>query len=602
MKTLNPIIFAAAYLCCLPANADDLWRPERLTLVNQIDRAGRVTKNVSDILEVGASASKSDTVATESTRALVIFNDQNPHAIMLEDTALSLGESCIELDRGRTLIVGKTCISIADRQGDASSFVSTQSSVIIEKLPNGEYTIKTLAGRAVVGPKPIPVEINPALINQYPKVNTSLGIDLSGYGYAYPSSGGLIIGSLSNFVPLAQKRQKSILYSFTSAGTNLDGYWGASTEVGYRWFSPSNKSTSAVYLGYSGFESPSCFSNSVNLGGQWERARWRIGATTGLNAGGCKAGFSFGSLNVSAPVAKISNSRSAYLSLTPYVLWGDNTISPFNYNDSGSSVSPGARLSLSVPVSERLSFDTYSGIDTVYGVMVGGRFNYRFPFGKGVVTDPNIQGNKDKEPASGSHSQPQLTQHDPYIVVDESYKATFTRTGSLVGPVTKIPSQEMAASIKEYMEGIEPLPESNRIASVAASNNALTTSVAGILGVYYLESASLPASRTAQQPFDVNTVFPTAAYGCVATGEAKTYAEQRLRQDGKDAAADRVAAANIVYLGKGDKVSNGWNVTTSPSRAFRMANGATCSTINSNINNNSNYDGPRNPLSTQVIK
>lgn len=587
-------------LCCAPVLADDLWRPEKLTLVNQVNKAGRVTKNVSDVLRVGASAAKNDTVATESTKAWVLFNEQNPHAIMLPDTALSLGESCVELDRGRTLIVGKTCISIADSQGDAVSFVNTQSSVIIEKLANGDYTVKTLAGRAIVGPRPIPVDLSSGPINQYPTINTSLGFDTSGYAYAYPASGGLIVGSLSSFVPLAQQRQKSILYSYTAAGTNLDGYWGASTEIGYRWFSPSNQSTSSLYVGYSGFDSPSCFSNLVNLGGQWERARWRLGASAGLNAGGCQAGFSYGSINLSMPIAKLGNSRSAYFSLTPYVLWGDSVVSPFNYSDGGSSVSPGGRISINVPVSERLSFDAYSGIDSVYGVMVGGRVSYRFPFGKGVVNDPNIRG-KDGKP-TGPAAEPQVAQAGSFVVVDESYKASFSSTGSLVSPVTKIPAQEMVALIKEYMEGVEPLPESNRIAKVAASNNALTTSIAGILGLYYLESASLPVSRTAEQPFDVNTVFPTAAYACTATGEAKDYAEFRLRQDGKSAAADRVAAADIIYLGKGDKVSDGWPVTTSASRAFRMANGATCGTINSYINNSSSYEGPRDPLSTQVLK
>jgi hypothetical protein len=550
-------------------------------------------------MKVGSSAIKNDRVTTEQTRAWVLFNNQNPHAVMLQDTSLSLGESCIELDKGSTLIVGKTCISIANSQGDAISFVSTQSSVIIERLASGQYTVKTLAGQAIIGPKPILSDTSSSYLSQYPRINTNIGVDTTGYTYAYPTSGGLIVGSVSSFVPLIQKRQSSILYSYTSAGTNLDGYWGAGTELGYRWFSPANKSTTSVYVGYSGFDSPSCFSNFVNLGGQWERARWRLGATAGLKTGGCDAGFDFGALNISVPIAKLGF-RSAYLNVTPYVLWGDNVISPFNYSDAVSSVAPGARLSLSIPVSERISIDAYGGVDTVFGAMVGGRVSIRFPFGKGIVSDPNITSKDGGRTAS--MPQPEAGPNGSYTVIDESYKGTFTDRGALEGSVTKIPSQEMVGLIKDYLDGIEPLPESNRIAKVAASNNALTTAVAGILGVYYLEAASRPVSRTAQQPFDVSTVFPTAPYACTATGEAKDYAEQRLRADGKSDAANRVAAADVIYLGRGDKISDGWPVTTSPSRAFRMANGATCGTINSFINNDSSYEGPRNPLSTQFIK
>lgn len=587
-------------LGCMPAVADDLWRPEKLTLVNKVDAQGKVTKNTIELLPVGSSASRSDLVATELTRAWVVFNGQNPHAVMQQDTALRLGESCIELDRGRALIVGKTCISIADRQSDAVSFVSTQSSVVIERLASGGYAVKTLAGQALIGPRPNLQGVPGKELNRYPSISSNLGLNSSGYTYLYPSAGGLITGSLSGYVPLMQRRQKAIAYSYTVAGTNFDGYWGASTEIGYRWFAPSNQSTSSVYVAYSGFDSPACYSNFVNLGGQWERARWRLGITSGLNTGGCDAAFSFGALNLSVPFAKLAGSRSAYLNVTPYLLFGENLISPFNYNGAGSTASPGARLSLTIPVTERFSIDAYGGVDGVYGAMIGGRLSMRFPSGGAIVRDTNIPRKPSQQANKVAAAQAELV--GPYLVVNEGFKATFANRGSLQGAITKMSPKEVAGLIKEYLKGIEPLPESNRIAMVAAANGALTTSVAGILGMSFLESASLPVSQTAQQPFDVNTAFPTAPYACSSSADAKVYAEQRLRQDSKDATADRVAEADIVYLGRGENATDAWPVTTSPARAYRMANGSVCNTINSVITNSSGYEGPVNPLSTTVLK
>jgi hypothetical protein len=138
------------------------------------------------------------------------------------------------------------------------------------------------------------------------------------------------------------------------------------------------------------------------------------------------------------------------------------------------------------------------------------------------------------------------------------------------------------------------------VARVAAKNNALTTKVAGILGSQFLEVASIPASETTQQPFDIS-FFPSAPYGCVATDTGKAYAVQELRNDGKEEAARRVEAADKVYLGPGEKISNGWPVTTSTSNAYRFGNGGTCEKINSIINDSESYNGPSNPVQTENL-
>lgn len=587
----------------LPVMAEEQWRPERLRLQVKDDPKGKVLRNATEEMDPRLPdrkfASKDDTVTTSQTKAWVVLNEANPDVIMRNDTTIILGKSCVELDKGGALFVGKTCITIQNLSANASSSVDIQSSVVIERDNQNLFTVKSLAGQAVIGSGSFMSKEGYASINRYPTLSPRIDLGVNGFTNAYPSSGGLVVGSIGGFVPLSQTRQKSILYSYSTLGSNLDGYWGAATEIGYRWFVPSSKTTNSVYVGYSGFETPSCFSSLVNVGGQWEKGRWKLGASGGLQAGGCDAGFSFGALSLSAPIAKVDQFRTVYLSLTPYVIWGENVISPFNYEDGGSSMSPGVRLSASVPLSKSFSFDVYGGADAVYGAMVGGRFNWRLPLAGSIVNDPNLAAKTAKQ--TPPPAEVQTTGTGEQVVVSESYKAVFTVDGKLVGKVEKMSAKEMAALINDYMQGFEPMPESNRIAQVAARNGALTASVAGTLGSFYLESASMPISRTVQQPFDVTTVFPTAPYACAVSGDAKSYAEEQLRKDGNNDAADQVAAANEVYLGRGDEVSRGWPITTSRSRAYRVANGSVCGDLNTYIRGANDYTGPQNPLQTVIL-
>lgn len=593
---------------CLATNAsraDELWVPERLRLQKQDSQAGKVLKNLSESMDARIpdrrNAGRNDSVTTDNTRAWVILNEANPDVIMDVGTAIKLGKSCIELSQGGVLIVGKTCISIRGLSADVNPSISTNSSVVIERVAEGGFIVKTLAGQATIGKKPIVPNADYGLTSRYPKINPVISLNANPYTNVYPSSAGLLVGGVSAFVPLSQNRQKNILYSYTSLGSNLDGYWGASTELGYRKFVASSKSTYSTYLGFSGFESLGCMSYMLNLGGEWERKRWRLGGSAGLKAGGCNTGFNFGAINLSFPFAKLDQFRSGYISFTPYVLWGDGLISPFNYSGDGSSVSPGARITVSIPLSERLNVDAYGGVDAVYGAMTGARITYRIPLGRELVKDPNLSENRDiqAEPA------PVVAyQQESEVLVKAAYKATFTDDGKLVGEVVKMSPKEFSDVALHYMEGFDPLPESNRIARVAAENGALTSNLAATLGVNFLSSASIPVSRSVQPPFDVTTVFPTAPYVCAVTGPAKAYAVERLLADGKIEAANRVAAANQVFVGRGSNttnVTNGWNVTTSVSEAFRIANGSVCGDLNSIINGVSDYTGPRNPLETIVI-
>jgi hypothetical protein len=90
--------------------------------------------------------------------------------------------------------------------------------------------------------------------------------------------------------------------------------------------------------------------------------------------------------------------------------------------------------------------------------------------------------------------------------------------------------------------------------------------------------------------------FPTGTYSCQATPEGKIYAEDKLRSNGYTAAANQIRDTGVVYLGKGDKVSDGWPATAFEARAYVFSNGAACEKLNSIINNSSGYTGPTNPL------
>jgi hypothetical protein len=119
--------------------------------------------------------------------------------------------------------------------------------------------------------------------------------------------------------------------------------------------------------------------------------------------------------------------------------------------------------------------------------------------------------------------------------------------------------------------------------------------LAQVTGLYFLQSAGLPVSETVDTPFGTDR-FPTAAYSCAATEEAKRYAEDKLREDGNNDAADQIRNTGEAFLGKGDKITNGWPATAFASNAYVFGNGATCEEINSIINGSSDYDGPPNPL------
>ena len=574
------------------------WRPTSLRIERIVNKAGVVTINGKRVRS-GDTGLSGDLVATKKTKTEVFFPN-TAQGVMLDGTRFSLGKNCIQLDksaaRQRVLLSGVSSVCF----GNNSKANTIQTVYIVEQDARFNYTVAVLAGNVSIDKNIDTLIADDYDINKrFPVIAPSFGVGASGFANAFPSPGGLFLATANAFVPLSQQRAASLLYSYSAIGSDFAGFTGISTELGYRWLTPANQSSTSVYLGYSGFDSPSCYSNLVNLGAGWERRRWRLGASAGLDTGGCQAAFSFGALNFSAPIATFEKTRIAYLSLTPYLLWGDNILTTGYYDATSVSVAPGARLSLFAPITENLSLNAYGAFDTVYGATVGGSLNLRFPIGGRVIRDPNLQNARATTAQAGGVAAPIGAATDGFEI-PEAYKARFTADGDRIGGTEKIRPEEFIGFVTNYLEGIAPLAESHRVARVAAKNGALNSRVASILGSEFLETAARPVSETAQQPFDV-TYFPTATYSCVATDSAKAYAEQRLRDENNIEAADRVAAASTVYLGPGDKVSRGWPVTTSPNNAYRFGNESVCREANSIIERDSRYKGPPNPVGTVIL-
>ena len=589
------------------------------------------------------------TIRTRKSTADVIF-DGRTIGYMAIDTPVRMGTTCIDLlPGGRIFLMGDKCAFIGDKK---KKNTRPSSSYELARDADGFYTLSVGAGQVVVeeysqtspgdsaNDQTIVSDLGPY---SFPKVNPTFGTGLSGDTYAFPSTGGLILGQVNAFVPISQSAGNKIVYSFTSVSSNFDAYLGMSTEVGYRWFTAANQSSTGLYLGISGFDTPSCFNTLMNIGVGHDIARWRFGASTGLKVAGCDAGFSYAGLNVSLPIAKMGDQRNLYLSLSPYAIWGSNIISPGSIYQSGvaSSLSPGGKITLNAPLSESLTLKAYSAIDTIYGVAIGTSIVYRIPTARGFIDDPNTSHlPKSSAPLSSSilkHEVPnadtfnlslsgftnisdQSSNHgnqDPYtllasnhdmkglttqlslpgspIVINEGQQAKFNTDGELIGNVVDMKPIEINEMMLRSLKGRPLLPESRRLAKVASRYGALNSQLAKVTGLYFLEASGLPVSETVDTPFGINR-FPTAAYSCAASEEALRYAEQKLREEGNADAANQIRQTGAAYLGKGDKVANGWPVTAFASNAYVLGNGATCDEINSIIRNSSGYNGPLNPL------
>lgn len=562
---------------------------------------------------VGRYASTGAKIATGGkTRAELLF-DLHTLGRMRQQSRILLGETCIDLDPGSLITInGRLCGAI----GKTKQAFATRSTFDYSRDESGTYTVAVLVGQVVVGEGLPAIGQDYNILKRYPSISPSIGIGASAYTNTKPSSGGLIFNSLDAFIPLSQTEARKITYLNASVALNYDGYSGVTAEVGHRWFMPSSKSTGGIFIGYGGYETPSCINSLVNLGGYWAPPGWRVGASGGVKVDGCQSGFSYGALNLSHAIARLSARNSVYLGISPYYLWGNNIFSASNSNGSGNSASPGGMITLNVPLSDALTINAFSAVDSIYGFSIGGRITYRIPLGGGrLIRDPNrdelasvgrqVSSGKAPSTSSGTSSRPSsktMQESESYqqeIVIEQGSKAIFEANGNLLEIVPMKP-KEISQRLNSALEGFNPLPESELLAEAAYRQGVLTNELASVAGLSFLETARLPVSSTVETPFTTSRP-PTSTYACLATQEGKAYAEDRLRKRGRDEDANRVRESDEIYYGPDDNVASGFPATTSKSRAYRFANGAACDELNARILGDSKYRGPSNPLQTVIL-
>ena len=555
---------------------------------------------------------------TGRSRARLLF-DPTAIGLMGPDTMIKLGQRCFRSERGRVLVNGKILACLGRRSASTKMAGSRGTTYLLETTDEG-HTISVLVGEVLVGDEKALTElaVDPGfdIQNRYPSLNPSVGLRFDGFTYSYPKQGKFGMEGVNAFVPIYQSEARKLAYSYSAASSDFDDYWAVSTEFGYRWLTAANRSSTGVYLGYGGYDSPSCYNSLVNLGGQWSKDGWTYGMSGGLKVDGCETGFSFASLSLGMPVATPSTFGTARIMLSPYLIWGDNIIATTGpaSDSADSSVAPGGRLSLNLPATEAVSFNVYASYDQVYGTKVGGGVGYRIPFG-GFIHDPNLSTARRlaAQPAHNwmprSTAADQLTAGlvgsdaqipDGLVRLRQGQKGRFDPDGDLL-ELTDLSSSEVRSIILSNLNGQDPLPESRLVAMYAASIGIMSQEVASVTGQDFVNSARMPVSVSVDAPFDVDRP-PTANYACEASREAKDYIVDEALRDGREKAAQKAASADRLYLGKPDADFDGWPVTRDPKKAYRFASGGQCQRYASQIERDDRYAGPSNPLVAIELK
>jgi len=558
----------------------------------------------------GSVAKRGSTIRTGQSRARLLF-DPSAIGLMGPDTSIRLGERCFRSDQGRVLVNGKILACLGQKGARTKMAGSRGTTYLLETTAEG-YELSVLVGEVVVADELTDADLQagePFNINdQYPTLNPSIGFRFDGFTYTYPEFGSYGMKGVNAFVPLYQSEAKKIAYSYTSAATNFDDDWAINTEVGYRWLTASNRSSTGLYLGYGGYNSSACFNSLLNLGGQWAKDGWTYGVSSGVKVDGCETGFSFSSLSVGVPISTVSSGGTARLVLSPYMIWGDNIISPVGpaSDAADNNVAPGGRLSVVVPATEALNFNTYISYDQVYGTMIGLGVGYRIPFGGGFVRDPNrafsnslaMRPQRNWMNPNSADSDPSEQQNEALdqgeVRIRQGQRARFDAEGQLL-ELVDLSSDEVRRIIVSNLSGQDPLPESRLVAQFANSQGILSADLAAVTGQSFTNDVKTPLSIAVDTPFDVSRP-PTANYACQASDAAKDYIIAEALRKGRKDLANRAAKAKTLYLGRPDQGLDGWPVTKDPSKAYRFASSSQCSRYGNRIQDDKRYDGPSQPL------
>ena len=246
---------------------------------------------------VNDTADRGQELSTGRSRAEVLF-DRRALGFLGSNSLIRLGEECFRLDQGQVLVNGpqNTCLGTKVLGIRGTTYV-------LSVRDDGNYELAVLSGEASVGDavEATNDEDSPDILSLYPTLNPVIGFGSSAWGSnssgtTLGEAAGLILGDASFFVPLSQSLGSNLLYSYSTASSNFDGAWGASTELGYKWFNPDDRSISSLLVGYDGWDGAGCFHSQLALGGLWQKGRWQFGVTGGIPLDQCvnNLGFAIG--------------------------------------------------------------------------------------------------------------------------------------------------------------------------------------------------------------------------------------------------------------------------------------------------------------------
>ena len=434
---------------------------------------------------VDDTAERGQELSTGSSRAEVLF-DRRALGFLGNNSLIRLGEDCFRLDRGQVLVNGPQSSCLGSKVLGIRG-----TTYVLSVRDDGNYELAVLSGEASVGDaiEAAEIENTPDILKMYPALNPVIGVGSSAWGSntsgkTLGEAAGLILGDTSFFAPLSQSSGSNLLYSYTTASSNFDGAWGGSTELGYKWFSPDDRSISSLLVGYDGWYGDGCFHSQLAVGSLWQKERWQFGITGGIPLDQCVNNLGFAIGQVGIPVADLGD-QSITLSLSPYVLHGI-----------GDSYG-GGRVGLNVPIGNQVTLAAYGQYDELLDTVVGGQISYRFATNGGFVNDPNtrlqapssprpwqtsefntakpmkIALNKGKtaEPAQTTLEQTTLASTNlnqlisnagSVIRLKAGEEATFSPDGLLLSK-QKISQERFSQLIIETMSGQNLLPESHVI-------------------------------------------------------------------------------------------------------------------------------------------
>lgn len=433
--------------------------------------------------KVNSTAKAGQTLSTGNSRAELLF-DKNAIGFLGQSSLITLGSDCYKLQSGKVLVNGNEPACIG------SKILGVRGTTyVLSAMSDDTYTLSVLNGEAVIGSADeIPKTDATDILSLYPAVNTIVELNASTYannagGEKLGGASGLILGGVDAMIPLSQSQAKSIFYSNSFANANFNGFWGATSEVGYQWYNPISGAIKGVFVGYDGYEQPGCFHSQIALGANYQfKSRWSIGANGGVKVDECPSSSSYASLQVTAPIGQIGD-NSIELALSPYIVTG-----------LGDDFA-GGRASIEIPINSNATVSAYGQYDGLFNTTIGGMISYRFGLGSSgsLINDPNRVHNRGLTDKNNGQDLVVGTSRAEYIKAGE--QAIIDSNGNILSK-SLINSKDYEQIVVSMMEEQNPLPEGVSIYETykrlySASNNAVMSAT----GAYAINRFTQPYPR-----------------------------------------------------------------------------------------------------------